>query len=212
MRFAGRRKRKEKHSRKQTEGDHAFRRAELKVILTTDEPNAACAATIDESRKRTQRHNFFSLRSLQCYPSESSPAAKIFHRACFSFLSPRLSGERIEERIPRTNSRIAPLNRSSRRESALTLFGIRWSGHTSAATRFMGRGIPASCRKRAPQPSPPWHGGEEFLVAATPRCVLSRPILLQENKDLQDCSTDEHGLDSAAGQRCYRKVGLFILF
>jgi hypothetical protein len=127
--------------------------------------------------------------------------------------SPRdWSGERIEERIPRTNSRIAPLNRSSRRESALTLFGIRWSGLTSAATRFMGRGIPASCRKRAPQPSPPWHGGEEFLVAATPRCVLSRPILLQENKDLQDCSTDEHGLDSAAGQRCYRKVGLFILF
>ncbi len=44
-----------------------------------------------------------------------------------------------QERIPRTNTRIAPLNRSSRRESALTLFGIRWSGLTSAATRFMGR-------------------------------------------------------------------------
>lgn len=38
-------------------------------------------------------------RALQCYPSESSQAAKIFRRACFSFLSPRRrSGERIEER------------------------------------------------------------------------------------------------------------------
>ena len=51
--------------------------------------------------------------------------------------SPRLDGER----IPRNeNSRIEPLNRSSRRESALTsLWWIRWSGLTSAATRFMGR-------------------------------------------------------------------------
>ncbi len=34
-------------------------------------------------------------------------------------------------------SRFEPLNRSRRRESALTLLWIRWSGLTSAATRFM---------------------------------------------------------------------------
>jgi hypothetical protein len=34
---------------------------------------------------------------------------------------------------------LEPLNRSSRRESALTLLWIRWSELTSAATRFMGR-------------------------------------------------------------------------
>jgi len=44
------------------------------------------------------------------------------------------------ERIRRCEaSRVEPLNRSSRRESALTSSDFRWSGLTSAATRFMGR-------------------------------------------------------------------------
>src|ERR1017187_4249357 len=44
--------------------------------------------------------------------------------------------------LPRKNiSRIDPLNRSSRRESALTLLWIRWSGLTSAATNPLRREI-----------------------------------------------------------------------
>jgi hypothetical protein len=42
------------------------------------------------------------------------------------------------ENFPKLFSRLEPLNRSSRRESALTSLWIRWSGLTSAATRFMG--------------------------------------------------------------------------
>src|SRR6266576_3719287 len=45
-----------------------------------------------------------------------------------------------EERFPRkVTSRVEPLNCSSRRESALLLPKRRWSGLTSAATRFMER-------------------------------------------------------------------------
>jgi hypothetical protein len=52
-------------------------------------------------------------------------------------LTPALSpGERIPRNIV---SRLEPLNRSSRRESALTFPNSRWSGLTSAATSFMGR-------------------------------------------------------------------------
>jgi hypothetical protein len=35
-----------------------------------------------------------------------------------------------------------PLNRSRRRESALTFFGLKVRGLTSAATRFTGRLLP----------------------------------------------------------------------
>ena len=47
---------------------------------------------------------------------------------------------RERKRIPRNIlSRLEPLNRISRRESALTLFWTRWSGLTSAATKFAAR-------------------------------------------------------------------------
>ena len=54
-------------------------------------------------------------------------------------LTPALS---LRERIlPNGILRFEPLNRSSRREEALIVFGeFRWSLLTSAATRFMGRG------------------------------------------------------------------------
>ena len=42
--------------------------------------------------------------------------------------------------LPKILQRIAPLNRSSRRESALTSRQFNWSGLTSAATRFTGSG------------------------------------------------------------------------
>ena len=51
--------------------------------------------------------------------------------------SPR---HRIGVRFRRSNLCFEPLSRGSRRESALTLLWIRWSGLTSAATRFMVRG------------------------------------------------------------------------
>ena len=51
-----------------------------------------------------------------------------------------------EERFPRkVTSRVEPLNCSSRRESALLFPKRRWSGLTSAATRFMERAR-VSCR------------------------------------------------------------------
>jgi hypothetical protein len=49
--------------------------------MDIDEPNAACAATTDESHKRTQRtqkHDFFSLRSLRSLAANSLPRKQRF--------------------------------------------------------------------------------------------------------------------------------------
>ena len=68
-----------------------------------------------------------------------SHSAKDKAVVCIS--SPSVSnGERIS---PNEISRLEPLNRSRRRQSALISFGGRWRGLTSAATRFMERdGLP----------------------------------------------------------------------
>ena len=66
--------------------------------------------------------------------------------------------------------RALPLNRSSRRESALTSSGFRWSGLTSAATRFKGLRAYRKARRttsgvdRLPHP---WRNGTQKNCAGT---------------------------------------------
>jgi hypothetical protein len=79
-------------------------------------------------------------------PSRASPVKCHDTRVFFSKLR---SGVLAESR--------QPLNRSSRRESALTLLWIRWSGLTSTATKFMGSQC-LQARTPRPSPLPVWAG------------------------------------------------------
>jgi hypothetical protein len=125
-----------------------------------------------------QNHDKISHRSGHCCV-QFAPSEEDTDNAPVSSTLSALHGER----IPRTSSRLEPLKRSSRRESALISPWFRWSGLTSAATRFMVRGA------SHPRPSDGRGAGGEggrfdFVLATTTRTSAKTPLAKPDRRSV----------------------------